>query len=399
MKSKVTASRAQKALDRARKRVSAMSDAERAELDRRAREIIAANTQCKDCCYAYTKRWHEKHSERTKVLQREWKVQNPSYHRKRRCDAAVNAGLPTKTCEACGDTLPITSFYKHTSNFDRLQKKCISCYLKYQTEYRAKNLDWLTERNREWAKRNAENVKKHNAKLRTLKIAKNEAVGKPACPTHGDHDEWKHTLLKTRWYCQKCRKEHRKKSRGKQQRHAGSARHIRFMTQKHGEQLASEYKACLTDSEFSKLGGTERIYEVKRRVFLRDHGLILSIDSSKRIIQLNRLAGQHSLNIGWHCNGCGLFSKEPYMVDIDHILPRCKEGKDEKINLQILCLWCHRKKTLIDLGKTGSFFEAPMFSKFPSPSADTGGRVTMPESCQDGGVAKVMRCEASNSAA
>ncbi len=37
-------------------------------------------------------------------------------------------------------------------------------------------------------------------------------------------------------------------------------------------------------------------------------------------------------------------------VEVDHIVPLCKGGTDERSNLQGVCLACHEEKTRIDLG-------------------------------------------------
>ncbi|BAZ53676.1 RNA-directed DNA polymerase [Nostoc sp. NIES-4103] len=49
------------------------------------------------------------------------------------------------------------------------------------------------------------------------------------------------------------------------------------------------------------------------------------------------------------CPYCGLYFRESDVLEIDHIIPRSKRGKDEYKNLQILHRHCHDTKTAIDL--------------------------------------------------
>lgn len=53
------------------------------------------------------------------------------------------------------------------------------------------------------------------------------------------------------------------------------------------------------------------------------------------------------------CNVC----KEPLqsfagkipLYDIDHIIPKCNGGSNDAINLQAICLPCHRRKTSMEI--------------------------------------------------
>ena len=68
------------------------------------------------------------------------------------------------------------------------------------------------------------------------------------------------------------------------------------------------------------------------------------------------------------CAHCGLYFRENDVMEIDHIIPKSKGGKDEYKNLQLLHRHCHDQKTRIDgslkpkkvesldgLGKDGTF--------------------------------------------
>ena len=48
------------------------------------------------------------------------------------------------------------------------------------------------------------------------------------------------------------------------------------------------------------------------------------------------------------CTHCGLYLREKDLLEVDHIIPRTKGGKDEYKNLQVLHKHCHDTKTAED---------------------------------------------------
>ena len=48
------------------------------------------------------------------------------------------------------------------------------------------------------------------------------------------------------------------------------------------------------------------------------------------------------------CNWCELYFKDRDVIELDHIIPKSKGGKDEYKNWQLLHRHCHDKKTSID---------------------------------------------------
>ena len=52
------------------------------------------------------------------------------------------------------------------------------------------------------------------------------------------------------------------------------------------------------------------------------------------------------------CTHCGLFFKDGDLLEIDHIIPESRKGKDTYDNLQLLHRHCHDKKTALD-GSSG----------------------------------------------
>jgi len=51
-----------------------------------------------------------------------------------------------------------------------------------------------------------------------------------------------------------------------------------------------------------------------------------------------------------HCAACGLLTDYPHGFHADHKVPLYKGGEDKDTNLQILCIPCHDRKTLADMG-------------------------------------------------
>jgi RNA-directed DNA polymerase len=48
------------------------------------------------------------------------------------------------------------------------------------------------------------------------------------------------------------------------------------------------------------------------------------------------------------CKWCNLYFRDGDLLEIDHIVPTSKGGKDRYDNLQVLHRHCHDKKTAID---------------------------------------------------
>ena len=48
------------------------------------------------------------------------------------------------------------------------------------------------------------------------------------------------------------------------------------------------------------------------------------------------------------CKECELYLRDEDVIELDHIIPRSKGGKDEYKNWQLLHRHCHDKKTSLD---------------------------------------------------
>jgi RNA-directed DNA polymerase len=48
------------------------------------------------------------------------------------------------------------------------------------------------------------------------------------------------------------------------------------------------------------------------------------------------------------CTHCGLYFTEESVMEVDHIIPKSKGGKNEYKNLQLLHRHCHDEKTALD---------------------------------------------------
>lgn len=77
-------------------------------------------------------------------------------------------------------------------------------------------------------------------------------------------------------------------------------------------------------------------------------------------------------------NHCGLYFREEDVLEIDHIIPKSKDGKDEYKNLQILHKHCHDTKTAEDGSVVGTqdkrqIIEEPDEMKISRPVLKTSG--------------------------
>ena len=62
------------------------------------------------------------------------------------------------------------------------------------------------------------------------------------------------------------------------------------------------------------------------------------------------------------CEQCGKIPDYPFLLEIDHKLPKALGGTDDHDNLHTLCLFCHKEKTmLVDMPEIRSLVD----NKFP----------------------------------
>lgn len=73
----------------------------------------------------------------------------------------------------------------------------------------------------------------------------------------------------------------------------------------------------------------------------------------------------------YRCQKCGTVGPD---MDVDHIIPLSKDGKDEASNLQTLCRLCHRIKTLVEAGVKGMPMCPEWMPKFSKPLILVCGR-------------------------
>ena len=57
------------------------------------------------------------------------------------------------------------------------------------------------------------------------------------------------------------------------------------------------------------------------------------------------------------CPICGYYSRDGNVIEVDHILPICRGGKDEYKNLQLLHRHCHDVKTAINGSLAGVHYK------------------------------------------
>lgn len=69
-----------------------------------------------------------------------------------------------KVCKECGQSKPLSEYYKHKSTTDKLRPSCKQCIAAYSAKYRSENLDKCRERTKNWGSRNREKVRENHRK-------------------------------------------------------------------------------------------------------------------------------------------------------------------------------------------------------------------------------------------
>lgn len=76
--------------------------------------------------------------------------------------------LAEKICSACGQTKPLSEYYRHPTNADRLDKKCKECRKTASRKWKADNRDRARETDRLWREANRERSNAHSRKWRSV---------------------------------------------------------------------------------------------------------------------------------------------------------------------------------------------------------------------------------------
>lgn len=135
----------------------------------------------------------------------------------------------SKSCFKCGESKPLTEFYKHPQMADGHLGKCKVCAKSDVAEHRALNLDKIreydrergkrperiksaTEQARRWRQEDSRRVAAHNAVARAMMSGK---LTRKACERCGRGDSYAHhesydRKLDVKWLCQPCHKQRHK---------------------------------------------------------------------------------------------------------------------------------------------------------------------------------------------
>ncbi len=77
------------------------------------------------------------------------------------------------------------------------------------------------------------------------------------------------------------------------------------------------------------------------------------------------------------CAHCGMFFKDGDLLEIDHIIPKSKKGKDSYDNLQLLHRHCHDEKTANE-GRAGKQSGCNSTEPKPTKTETSKGRCNIP---------------------
>lgn len=140
------------------------------------------------------------------------------------------------------------------------------------------------------------------------------------------------------------RKRYRKKhgkEKSRNRRHRATVRRIL----KFGQDLVDAYKESF--SQHLEGHPKQRMALLRRSLLKKRLGVEkLSQSTYNRVLNLNTIAGNELLHVGWNCMSCNISHSHPNFFEIDHIIQVSAGGSSEVENLQNLCPNCHKKKTL-----------------------------------------------------
>lgn len=129
--------------------------------------------------------------------------------------------MKEKKCFKCGDTKPLSGFYKHKQMADGHLNKCKVCTKKDSTKHRNDNIEEVRAYDRDRGNRQSKGyVKQHRdlhpnqykAQTMVNNALRDKRLFKESCEvcgngdTHGHHDDYLKPL-NVRWLCAACHKQ------------------------------------------------------------------------------------------------------------------------------------------------------------------------------------------------
>lgn len=198
-----------------------------------------------------------------------------------------------KKCTKCGESKPLTEFYKEPRKRDGLHSACKACFKICAARYYAANCDGAKTIRRKWYVLNREKVRASNAKWQKDNLDKVRASQAKYLAANYE----KHKASVARWQTANYEKFR-----------AGQAKYLTENLEAH------------------------RVYEHNRRARKRENGGALSPDLADRLYKLQK----------GKCPCC----KEPLGDDfhLDHIIPIALGGTNTDDNIQLLRQRCNNQK-------------------------------------------------------
>jgi len=231
--------------------------------------------------------------------------------------------VTSKLCYRCNNEKPEHDFYSDSKG--GLKTWCKQCCLEhaklYQQAHPEKKRDAFRKRMLDPLKRAIHNAQ-HNAQY------------------HAKHPE---ALTVTEWI--KLRRKHRTQSIQQKIKNLTSR-----IAANYGQPLADLYSKnpfVPWSKSSSPTPSGPKLQQLKAQLISSQTGIKnVKQATIQRVEALNRSCSLPLLSIGWHCLRCGIFHKNPWFFDIDHITPKSQGGSNHHSNKQCLCPTCHRLKTL-----------------------------------------------------
>lgn len=229
-----------------------------------------------------------------------------------------------KTCTKCGEQKPVSEFNKRSSNRDKLQAWCKSCFKVQGIKAYAANPEKTKARVAKYQAANPEKVKARAAKYYALNY---EKVKEKSAKYRLENPERAKACV-AKWNAEnpeKAKAAHAKVYAANVDKIKAQVANWKSANPDKAKASAAKWKASNPESC--------RVYSHNRRARKRKNGGKLSSGISERLFKLQR---------GKCACGCGQSLGDDY--HLDHIMPLALGGSNTDENIQLLTATCNMQK-------------------------------------------------------
>lgn len=256
----------------------------------------------------------------------------------------------TKRCSQCGETKPLSAFYKNKNTRDGLSSQCGPCLLERSKEYAARNREAIAERKKAARIRDREKISDYNAKyavehadeLREKRLARYHEANDEAREKRAEQD---------REYRERNKEAIRTRRRSALQNDPDLRR-------KNIDRAAAWYlKNRGRVSEKNRARYAARRDEIRQRIkrYVINNPdkvrLLGRVKAHRRRLRIEASGGTHSAKEirdllakqRFRCAACHKSIRSAF--HIDHRIPVSKGGSNDIGNIDLLCPSCNIRKS------------------------------------------------------